>query len=332
MNTNTLIDAVGMIDDTLLEKALSPQKAKRYFIKPLISIAAALAIMIGALPTATALGSDNSYNLLYTLFPSAAQSFKPVRKSCTDNGIELSVISADITGSEARVFFSVRDIEGSRLDETIDLFDSYYLNTPFGTANTCRLVSFDKESSTAYFVSDTSTMKGESLNDKKLTFGFSTLLLGKKSFLGELPVTLSDVDTAPDTQKGLPHYSGGSYMGEDISDMIFLKTSDKIICEPIEGAAVTAVGYTDGALHIQIRLSDSHTLDTHGFVSIKDKNGREFESPDIYDFHFMENGFSYQETVIPIDHSALSQYSLYGDFTKASHRINGSWQVTARLG
>ena len=333
MNVYDMIEGMGYIDERFLDHAISQKRARRVYLKPIISIAAALMITIGILPAATALGSDNSYNLLYSIYPKAAQSFKPVRRSCDDSGITLDVISADISGSDARVFFSVTDTEGGRLDDAIDLFDSYYMNTPYDTSNTCRLVSFDKESSCAYFVTETSSMHGESLNGKKLTFGFSTILCGEKHFDDKLPIELISIDTSPKTQTGLPNYSGGSFISQmpDVSDISFLEASDSVIYEPIDGAQITAVGYIDGALHVQTRYIDKADLDTHGFVTLKDSTGNDYENNGIFTACFEESGISYEETVIPIEFSALADYSLYGDFEKSSRRIDGHWQVTARL-
>ena len=333
MNVNDIIEGVGFIDERYIDHAISLKRARRHYLKPIISIAAALMIMIGTLPAATALGSDNAYNLLYSIYPNGAQSFKPIRESCTDNGITLNVISADISGADAKVFFSVTDNEGGRLDDMIDLFDSYYLNTPFDTSNTCRLVSFDKESSCAYFVTETSSMHGESLSGKKLTFGFSTILCGEKHFADKLPISLSGMSTSPKTRKGLPNYSGGSYVGEmpGVCDMSFLETSDKVIFEPIDGAQITAVGFVDGALHVQTRYLDKADLDTHGFVTLKDSSGHEYENAGAFTACFEESGISYEETVIPIEFAALGDYSLFGEFEKSSRRIDGRWQVTARL-
>ena len=51
--------------------------------------------------------------------------------SCEDNGIKFEVISAYVEGNEAKIFISVQDIDGDRIDETTDLFDNFSI--PIGT-------------------------------------------------------------------------------------------------------------------------------------------------------------------------------------------------------
>ncbi len=71
------------------------------------------------------------YELIYLVSPSAAQFFVPVQKSDTNNGIKMEVVSADIRGDTARIYITMQDLIGDRVDETIDLYDSYDIRLPF---------------------------------------------------------------------------------------------------------------------------------------------------------------------------------------------------------
>lgn len=59
--------------------------------------------------------------MMYSVSPKIAQKLKPVNESCVDNGIEMKVVAAEIQDNKATVLVTMRDTEGSRLDETTDL-------------------------------------------------------------------------------------------------------------------------------------------------------------------------------------------------------------------
>lgn len=47
-----------------------------------------------------------------------------------------------------------------------------------------------------------------------------------------------------------------------------LKTTG-ILCSPIAGVDITAMGYVDGKLHIQVKYEDSLETDNHGYIYFK---------------------------------------------------------------
>ena len=79
--------------------------------------------------------------LLYT-------SFLPVQKSDTNNGIKMEVVSADIRGDTARIYITMQDLIGDRVDETIDLYDSYDIRLPFDGTGFCGKVGYDPNTRT----------------------------------------------------------------------------------------------------------------------------------------------------------------------------------------
>lgn len=45
-------------------------------------------------------GNDFAHELLYSISPSIAQKLKPINVSCEDNGIEMTVVAAEVNGEK----------------------------------------------------------------------------------------------------------------------------------------------------------------------------------------------------------------------------------------
>lgn len=54
---------------------------------------------------------------------------------------------------------------------------------------------------------------------------------------------------------------------------LFLERSEAAITELSKGVTVTAYGFIDGKLHIQVYYDDILHTDNHGFVWLQDKDG-----------------------------------------------------------
>ena len=183
MKADTFMNAVGLIDDRYLDievpaKTILHRKWKRR----IISIAAAAALVICPLPTLTAFGVESAYNVLYQVAPSIAQTFKPIQKTSEDNGIEMTVISAERSGSEASVYLAMHDTTGSCPDGEWDLYDSYRINVPHDMIGHCSFSEYNADTHTAYFVVHLETMDGSTMPKGKITFSVYEMLMGKTRF------------------------------------------------------------------------------------------------------------------------------------------------------
>ena len=129
MKPDLFFDAVGQIDERYLDVDIPKKRIKHRKIKKhLIAAAAAAVVLIGTLPVLTVFGVDPAYEMLYKMAPAAARQFTPVRKTCTDNGIEMTVISAKRDGSEASIYLAMHDTTGTCPDGKWDLYDSYRIH------------------------------------------------------------------------------------------------------------------------------------------------------------------------------------------------------------
>lgn len=315
------------------------KRRKTAFFKKPLAVCAMLAVLLfGAMPVLAA-NVPAAYEVLYALSPAAAQYFKPVQKTCINNGIEMTVLSAYIHGSTAEIYLTMRDLEGGRIDETVDLFDSYDIRMPFDSTGTCRLESYDKETNTAlFYVLIESMDKSRDITGDKATFSLRCFIAGKAEWEGAIDFDLSSVTQADKTEN--VSINGGSFSSEELSIEGFpdsarvLTPETEALWRHGEGAiSLSSAGYIDGELHIQMKRQDAHEVDNHGYFDLLRENGERVGSSRYLSFTRAENGeqVDYDEYIFDIQQEELRNYSLYGYFATASARVDGPWQVTFPL-
>ena len=166
------------------------------------AVAAAAVLATGTVSMLVSADVANTYEMVYSVAPGIAQTMKPINASCEDEGIEMNVVSASIVDNEVNVYVALKDNQGDRIDSTTDLFDSYFIRTPFpfDSMSGCRFDRYDEDTKTAYFFIHISSMDGKSIQkfkDKKITFSLNTLLTGKQT----TEVELTDIDLNSVTEK-----------------------------------------------------------------------------------------------------------------------------------
>ena len=133
--------------------------------------------------------------------------------SCEDNGIRMEVEGISIQDNCAYVYISMQDLEGMRMDESIDLFDSYSIHTNADQIGGCTLVDFDEENQKSIFLITVQHMDGTSIEGSVMTFSVSQILTGKNEIQAELTqISLDAISEVTETQteEGL-EIRGGSY-------------------------------------------------------------------------------------------------------------------------
>ena len=335
MKADTFMNAVGLIDDRYLdvdihEKTIVHRKWKKRFV----SIVVAAALILCTLPTLTAFGVDPAYYILYHIAPSVAQTFKPIQKNCENNGIEMTVISAECNGSEASVYLAMHDITGTYPAGEWDLYDSYNINVPRNLIGNCSFSEYDADTHTAYFVVHLKTMDGSAMPNSKITFSVREMLLGKLKTYGTIDeIDMSSIPYEPQTT--VRTSIGGMYYHDKMPNPAqyrFLIPNETPICSPAPGVSVMGIGYTDGALHILTKYEDKSHTDNHGFISLIDTSGNSVGEE--IGFHYWDNTFtdSYTEQIFTIPYEDLSKYTLSGEFVTAQDYISGNWEITFPIG
>lgn len=312
----------------------APARLRR--LRPLIALAAVLVCLALTVPAFAmpALAADpDGYALLYSISPAAAQFFKPVNRSDEDNGIRLTVYSVYLHSDTVEIYVSLQDLTGDRLDETTDLFDSYRINRGFDCSATCSLAGYDAPTRTARFLISITNFDGQNIEGDKLTFSLNRLLTGKTETEGAVTgLDLAAVQAEPATQRvewrggsGIAAEAGGSG-AETRTALVPTGT----LAAPAPGVAITAMGYVDGLLHIQVLYENILETDNHGQLWLE--NGTEkLECLGSLSF-FAENGSdSYEDYYFDVTPAQLADCTLYGSFVTADTLIEGNWEITFPL-
>ncbi len=304
---------------------------RRPRLRRLVTVAAALALCLTAAVPALADHVGVVYQALYAVSPALAQSMKSVELSCEDNGIRMEVLAADVEGSRAWVYLSLQDMTGDRVDETTDLFDSYDLNAPYDCAATCAQLEYDGETGTATFLVTIDLMDRETFQSDRCTFSLSRFLIQNIVWEGSLPLALSQADDDPATRSGVSDRGGtGSYQ-IFLEKGLILDGGGSSLYATGDGATVTAMGYLDGQLHVQVLYDDILSTDNHGDLWLADGDGSIIPYTASFSFWAEDGRSAYQEYVFDLGEEAEG-CTLYGYFVTGAQLTQGSWEVTFQLG
>lgn len=338
MNENVSPDK-EMVDRVIksIEETKESTNKSRFFFKPIL-ISASLAMLVLVTKPIIAANFEDIYSLMYQVSPEVAQFFKPVQESCEDNGIRMEVVSAYVHDNVAEVYITMQDLEGNRIDETTDLFDSYSINRPFDSSATTENVGYDKETKTATFLISICEWGNKQIVGDKITFSVRKFISGKKEY-NDIPigVNLTDISTNPPTHRISSNGGSGpkftTYV-QDFETKALVPSSSMDF--PVEGFDFTGIGYVDDMLHVQTSVKNNLTKDNHGYFFLKDKEGNKVELD--YQFSYAENlrvgdknRVDYYEYVFDVPQSEIDQYSLYGTFVTSNSFTEGDWQVTFPL-
>ena len=314
MNGDKIMDAIGMIDEELVAEAREI-KTRKFRAKKVFALAAALIILF--VLGVTAIAKEYNYNLdsiLFDTFSYVAEKLKPVNLSCEDNGIKMEVISAKREGKRAHIYISMQDLEENRIDETIDLYDSVYLNLPSGYSGNCTKIGFDEETKKATFLITINRNGGLEIPKRKVSFSVGCFLSGRtepEGFVDEIDLSKAVIDAQYETEvtgyKRLKEkYEPGSFQNKiyrfayeriprviqnilNLNDWYFeyekyeeetekYLASDEVFYVSETGAEFVAIGFIDDKLHIKVYYGNRHYSDHIGFLTVFDRDGNEIHS------------------------------------------------------
>lgn len=340
MQKHHIEEIIDNIDDKYIYEAnFYMEKRNKVFNKVMRKVGtiaacfvAFILLSVSTLTVATAAGSILAYDILYSLYPEVAQNLTPVNVSCEDNGIRMKVESANIDGNTAEIYISMKDLEDNRIDETIDLFDSYNIHTSSDMIGTCAFVDYDEELSQATFLIKLQHMDNKPIVGKKLTFSISKFLSGKQEMERKLTeLSLEEVEEPVDMQtdvniRGMGGVGNGT---EQLGITEFLCVNEEQSFSPAAGVTVTAYGFIEERLHIQVYYEDILNTDNHGYVYLKDENGNVVSCNKSIAFWDKDESGSYEEYIFEIaEVEELNQYEVWGYFNTCENLIVGDWEVT----
>ena len=311
---------------------------------PGFMIAFALILALG-MATALAAYNEDVNQFLYQIWPQAAQALKPVNLSCESQGIRMEVVSATLNGSETLVTLTMQDLEGDRVNETMDLFDSAVLQLPYDGSGTCVQTGYDPETKTASFaVYMRFDMDERPAESDKVSFRVSRFLSHKKvqtiDLTSLIPDAITEAESIPVPAirgwSGSPKSDRRDAANEKARRLMVLNTDNSLEIPVVDGVTLTGIGIVDGSLHVQIRYTDILHTDNHGFLKLTDENGNSYEESlrkqEVGSISwFSENHDSWEEYIFDDYPEDLSQIVLQGQFTTADPAVEGNWYVTFPL-
>ena len=334
MRADPLMDAIGMIDDTTIQGARIQEVKRRPHRRSAALAAAAILCMLLTVPALAFAGVDLAYEALYSISPAIAQTLKPVQMSCEDNGIRMEVVSASVQDDHADIYISMQDLTGDRIDATMDLFDSYQINRPFGSSATCRLLGYDAQQKAVSFLISITQWDKRDIGGDKVTFSVREFLSGKQVFedlLPQLDMTAATKSPGTQTNVDIRGWSQPDGARINVESIPVLMRQNGLLFSPVPGVQVTAMGYIDGKLHIQTYYDNILETDNHGYVYLQNADGEVISAGFSVLFWDEEHSGSYVEEIFDVSEEELPGYQVYGKFWTGAKLTKGNWQVTFPL-
>ena len=280
-------------------------------------------------------------NLLLYINNGFESLIQPVELVSADNGIKMEVVGAMNDSEMAVVYITIQDLEGNRVDETIDLYDSYRLTG--GRSFTSEVVNYDENSRTATIRIQVNG--GKKLSGKELEFSFREFISGKKVIdtminreilysgleYGNINTISLDMDNIP---------GGGGRLFEEYKNMGIIKVlkpdEKKIIIPDVDFMYISNMGVIDGRLHVQTKWSEKG-IDNHGYFYFTDKLGNELdvEQGNVY-FGIDDNGNTtygreYVEYIYDISQLNLSNINLKAYMVYNENHTQGNWKARFKI-
>lgn len=318
-----------MREESLPLHMYRPRRNTRRPLRRALVLAAVLAL-VAALSLSALAYVPAANSLLYLISPAAAQFLKPVALSCEDQGIRMEVLSAMYDEDVLVAYFTLQDLAGDRLDETVDL---YNFSLKGYSTLTSQLTHYDPATKTA-----TLRLQGtfRSGGITKNSVGVTSFLSHKTEY-EEVPISL-DPDgehrTLPLDMNNIPGGSGKHYDALSARGTVSVLLPDSGMA--IEGwnldfVDISGMGFADGFFHVQVRWHGN--VDDHGYVYLRNARGEEL-LPTSVSFGLDEGGQGtvygneYQEYLFQVTPEELEEYQLYGHFWETGLYVEGNWNVT----
>ncbi|MFJ7913333.1 MULTISPECIES: hypothetical protein [unclassified Lysinibacillus] len=266
------------------------KKRKRTWLIPSVAT-----VFLASSITVGAAMNDNVKNLLWQISPEIAALLEPIESTVEYDGVKMEIVSAMQDEDMAVVYVTLQDVEGNRIDETLDIYD-YSMSK--GRSFTVERIGYDATTKTALvrFMS----FNGSSTDNFKLKI---------RSFLNDKSV-LEDVYVLP-------------------AGKLNIQT------QLYDGMRMTNIGLQNDKLYVQIEWPANNAIDHGQFYLVNQVGqkihpterysyGRDEQGTPIYAYNYEENIFDVKD----ID---LAKHELQAKIYTAGQYVEGDWEATFKL-
>lgn len=334
----------AFIDATIDIAARKRLPFKRRRCKPILVEVAVCVLILISIPVLVAT-VDPIYDMVYSISPSIAQFFRPIKRHAVDQGIKIEIEKAYRTNSAVKMYATIQDLTGDRIDEDIEIYytdiDVY---TPEHHEATATWVNYDEKTKTHTILitvvgADDKKLEHDEMDASKITVTIKAVRnKGERYESYRIPINLGEVEDAEKTVSSDGKYDG-IVTSSDLDDVkqpiLALAPQDDVqFRAPSKYMYIDNIGYIDNKLHALIGVTDSKEYNSCRLYlmdnEINSKNPRYVismpqEANDQSDY---TDPILYQDYVFWVPRSDMSKYGLYMDFTLGGPSYEGDWTVT----
>lgn len=266
---------------------------------------------------------------------------QPIQLISEDSGIKMEVVSAMRDEDIIVVYITLQDIEGNRIDETLDLNDSYRIKGI--DSYTSEIVDYNDENKTV-----TLRIQGNSnkyFKNKKVEFSLNSLMSGRNNITSSLNNYLFKdnlINKLNSTVKldmnNIPGGGGDLYQELETEKEIDIleKNNLNIKFKEIEFMNITNMGIINNKLHIQTKW-DISKFNNHGFLYLSDNNGEKVKLKEANIYYSFDKdvkpiyGNDYVEYIFDIENINLENINLNAEVFYSEAYVEGEWGVKFEL-
>lgn len=298
------------------------KKRKRTWLIPSVAT-----VFLASSITVVAAMNDNVKNLLWQISPEIAALLQPIESTVEYDGIKMEIVSAMQDEDMAVVYATLQDVEGNRIDETLDIYD-YSISK--GRSFTVERIGYDATTKTALvrFMS----FNGSSTDNFKLKI---RSFLSDKSVLEDVTFPLDLQDVKEQQTELLPDGTirGGASPEEDV----YVLPAGKLNIQPqlYGGIRMTNIGLHNDKLYVQIEWPANNAIE-HGQFYLVNQAGQKIHPTESYSYGRDEQGtpiyaYNYEENIFDVKDIDLAGYGLQAKIYTAGQYVEGDWEATFKL-
>lgn len=299
------------------------KRKKPWLIPSVATVFLASSITVGAAM------NDDVKNLLWHISPEIAALLEPIESTVEYGGIKMEIVSAMQDEDMAVVYVTMQDVEGNRIDETLDIYD---FSMSKGRSFTVERIGFDPTTKTA-FVRFTS-FNGSSTDKFKLKI---RSFLSDKSVLEDVTFPLDLQDVEKQQTEVLPDDTIRGSGGESSEGDAYVLPAGilNIQTQLYDRMRITNIGLHNDKLYVQTEWPANNAIE-HGEFYLVNPDGQKILPTVSYSYGRDEQGipiyaYNYEENVFNVKDINLAEYELKAKIYTAGQYVEGDWEASFKL-